>query len=151
GFFLRRGSGGAGVVIRSITVAILGRVPATVHVNSGFARPEQIFYAGKEAHGLRMVGIRRCLAELLEKLALPAGKILRHLDIKLQIKIAEFLASQNRHALALDAELFPRLGAFGDFDGLAPAGHGRYLDLPAERGIAHRDRDAAIKIRAIAL
>src|SRR5690606_8298144 len=89
--------------------------------------------------------------ELLEKLALPARQVDRHLYRNLDVEVAGRGRAEHRHALAAQAELRAGLRAGGDRH-LGPAAvQRRHLDVAAEGRRGHGDRHAAVEIRAVAL
>src|ERR1700722_10527995 len=95
--------------------------------------------------------IRRFGGKLGQKLALAPREILRRLDNELHEQVARIACTQHRHALAAQPQLSPRLGAFRHADPGLGSIERPDIEFAAKRGLHHRDRDAAIKVCAVAL
>ena len=89
--------------------------------------------------------------ELAQQLFLPLGQLDRGLHRQLDIQVALLGAAQHRHTLAAQAELPPRLGAFGDRHLGAATVQGRHLDGAAQGGGDEADRGAAMQVMAVTL
>src|SRR5690606_8428809 len=89
--------------------------------------------------------------EFLQQLALPLGEFLRRFDLDLDIEVAGLAGAQHRHALALQAELLARLGAFRHRHAGFRAVQRCDVESAAERRRRHGDRHGAEEIRPVAL
>ena len=77
--------------------------------------------------------MRRDPIELFQKLTLPLVEVLRGLYCDLDIEVAHGRLAQDRHALALQAELFGILRAVGDLDPGLRAIERRHLEREGAR------------------
>src|SRR5688500_18493361 len=110
---------------------------------------EHLLHLAEEALGFG-AGLAGPL-ELLEQFLLLGREVGRRLDVDLDVHVAALGRAHDRHAPAAQAELVAALGAGRDVDARHLAVERRHLDVAAERGLHHRDRHAAMDVRALAL
>src|SRR6185437_13363347 len=115
------------------------------------AGAEEVLDLGKEPGGLRLGCPRGKLFEFRKQFLLLLGEVLRRLDHDLDIHVTGLARAQHRHALGGDAEATGGLGSRRHLHlGLALV-DGRHLELTAQGCGHHRDRHAAMQVRAVAL
>src|SRR5262245_21446551 len=129
----------AGLTARSARVR-RGRTPSA---------PEHLLHLAEEAFGFG-AGLAGPL-EFLEQLLLLGREVGRRLDVDLDVHVAALGRAHDRHALAAQAELVAALGARWNVDARHLAVERRHLDVAAQRRLHHRDRHAAMHVRALAL
>src|SRR5690348_5959153 len=129
-----------------------GRGQASSRGTRATAQPvEKLLDLTKKSGGFGMRVLRRQALEFHQQFSLPFGQLLWRLDHDLNVHVAGLLGAQDRHALALQTEAPTRLRPFGNFHpGLAAVDH-RNLEVTAERGRHHRDRNAAMQVGPVAL
>src|SRR5579875_1047136 len=113
---------------------------------------EELPDLGEEALGFGL-GLARVAGgfEFLEQFLLPLREMDGCLDPHLDIHIPACVRAQRRHALALEAELMPVLGAGRDRHPCPAAVDGRHLERAAERRGRHRHRDMHVDVGAVAV
>src|ERR1019366_6514979 len=118
---------------------------------SGIAAVPKLFQPRQEALRLGMGSRLAAALEFAQQFLLPLGQLDRGFNRNLDVKVAPLAGTQYRHALGLEAELPPALGAFGDRNLGASAIQGGHLDAAAQGRRHERHRPAAMQVMAVTL
>src|SRR5207302_721410 len=116
--------------------------------SDGASTAEELLHTLEEGGKQRARGLLRGLPKLLEKLTLARAQSRRHLDHDLVDGIAAAATAQVGHALALDEEALPRLGASGHVEARLAVEDG-HVDLVAQADLGIRQGQLADEISAL--